>query len=99
MVRTPCRRSAHGVARWEEPRAQKSLSSQRRAERRQALGRLEAEDYPTEEAMDRQETEGTDHQAEEGTEGHLEAVGHLEVEEEAVTDRRADHRVSVLNAK
>ena len=85
MARTPCRRSAHGVARWEEPKAQKSLSSQRRAERRQA--------------MDHQETEGTDHQAEEDTEGHLEAVGHLEVEEEAVTGRRADHRVSVPNAK
>jgi hypothetical protein len=52
-----------------------------------------------EEAMDHQEAKVTDHQAEEGTEGHLEAEGHLEVEEEAVTDRRADHRVSEQNAK
>ena len=50
--------------------------------------------------MDHQEAEVTDHQAEEGTEDHVEAEGHLEVEEEeAVTDRRADHRVSEQNAK
>ena len=52
-----------------------------------------------EEAMDHQEAEVTDHQAEGGTEGHVEAEGHLEVGEEAVMDRRADHRVSEQNAK